>query len=74
MMSLKTEYKILADRNVRQSGYEIHSTINKKIYDQMQKTKDEYEMYGVHQNENRDKDPETGKEERWKSRFRSVPS
>ncbi|WP_341356836.1 transglycosylase domain-containing protein [Rossellomorea sp. y25] len=58
---LEEKYRTLADRNVRQSGYEIHSTINKKIYDQMQKTKDAYEMYGPPKYVTAT-DPETGEE------------
>ncbi|WRP05744.1 transglycosylase domain-containing protein [Rossellomorea aquimaris] len=58
---LEEKYRTLADRNVRQSGYKIHSTINKKIYDQMQKTKDAYEMYGPPKYETVT-DPETGEE------------
>ncbi|MHA7138530.1 transglycosylase domain-containing protein [Rossellomorea arthrocnemi] len=58
---LEEKYRTLADRNVRQSGYQIHSTINKKIYDQMQKTKDAYEMYGPPKYVSAT-DPETGEE------------
>ena len=58
---LKEKYHTLADRNVRQSGYEIHSTIDKKIYDQMQKTKDAYNMYGPSKTVTTT-DPDTGKE------------
>jgi penicillin-binding protein 1B len=58
---LKEKYHTLADRNVRQSGYEIHSTIDKKIYDQMQKTKNAYTMYGPSKTVTTT-DPETGEE------------
>lgn len=44
---LYNKYYTLADRDLRQNGYHIHSTINKKIYDVMQKTKDEYNNYGI---------------------------
>ncbi|WP_156791421.1 transglycosylase domain-containing protein [Bacillus sp. SG-1] len=58
---LYEKYITLADREMRQRGYHIHSTINKEIYDSMQKTKDAYEMYG--QELTRTKiDPETGEE------------
>jgi penicillin-binding protein 1B len=57
---LEEKYRTLADRNVRQSGYEIHSTIDKKIYDQMQKTKNAYTMYGPSKTVTTT-DPETGK-------------
>jgi penicillin-binding protein 1B len=56
---LKEKYYTLADRDVRKGGYHIHSTINKEIYDNMQKTKDEYEMYGPTLTDTVE-DPETG--------------
>ncbi|RKJ08502.1 peptidoglycan glycosyltransferase, partial [Butyricicoccus sp. 1XD8-22] len=59
---LKEKYDKLARRDIRQSGYHIHSTINKEIYDKFQKVKDEYQNYGytkVTQVKNR----ETGKME-----------
>lgn len=56
---LKNEYKILADRNLRQNGYQIHTTINKEIYDAMQAAKDSYQYYGSDKVEII-KDPETG--------------
>ena len=34
--ALKRRYITLADRDIRQNGYKIHSTINKEIYDAMQ--------------------------------------
>jgi penicillin-binding protein 1B len=40
------EYKTLANRNLRQNGYKIHTTIDKEIYDAMQIVKDEYPYYG----------------------------
>ncbi len=43
---LKEEYKILADRELRQNGYEIHSTIDKKTYDAFQKIAKNYKGYG----------------------------
>lgn len=43
---LRNEYKILADRNLRQNGYQIHTTINKGIYDAMQVAKDNFAYYG----------------------------
>ncbi len=44
--ALKEEYRTIADRNIRQNGYKIHSTINKDIYDAMQKVKDNFPHYG----------------------------
>lgn len=58
---LKSEYLTLADRDLRQNGYEIHSTINKDIYDAMQKAKDEFQYYGS-DIQVVEKDPETGEE------------
>ncbi|MBP2241430.1 penicillin-binding protein [Cytobacillus eiseniae] len=56
---LQNEYTILADRNLRQNGYQIHTTINKNIYDAMQDAKDSYEYYGSDKVEMVE-DPETG--------------
>jgi penicillin-binding protein 1B len=58
---LYEKYTTLADREMRQRGYHIHSTINKEIYDSMQKTKDAYEMYGPELTST-DVDSETGEE------------
>ncbi len=43
---LQKEYSILADRNLRQNGYEIHTTIRKDMYDAMQVAKDNFTYYG----------------------------
>ncbi|MBW8349330.1 penicillin-binding protein [Bacillus sp. IITD106] len=43
---LFNKYWTLANRDIRQNGYNIHSTINKDIYDIQQKAKDEYQDYG----------------------------
>jgi len=56
---LQNEYKILADRNLRQNGYEIHTTIRKDMYDAMQVAKDNFAYYGYDKVEIV-KDPETG--------------
>ncbi|MGG0717361.1 transglycosylase domain-containing protein [Robertmurraya massiliosenegalensis] len=58
---LTNEYLTLADRDLRQNGYEIHSTINKEIYDAMQKVKNEFEYYGS-EIQVVETDPETGEE------------
>ena len=34
---LYKQYYTLADQAIRQNGYQIHTTINKKMYDNMQK-------------------------------------
>lgn len=56
---LDNEYKILADRNLRQNGYKIHTTIHKGIYDAMQEAKDHFAYYGSDKIE-MVKDAETG--------------
>ncbi|WP_146547996.1 transglycosylase domain-containing protein [Rummeliibacillus suwonensis] len=44
---LKEKYVILADRELRSKGYKIYSTIDKKMYDTMQKVKDNFPYYGT---------------------------
>ncbi|WP_057772087.1 transglycosylase domain-containing protein [Cytobacillus dafuensis] len=56
---LQNEYEILADRNIRQNGYQIHTTIHKGIYDAMQTAKDNFAYYGSDKVE-MVKDAETG--------------
>ncbi|MBS4176007.1 transglycosylase domain-containing protein [Lederbergia citrea] len=56
------KYWTLANRDIRQNGYEIHTTINKKIYDIHQKTKDAYQNYGPTLKRQR-ANPETGEME-----------
>src|SRR5690625_4128969 len=43
---LKEQYDILAERALRMEGYHIHSTIDKEMYDTMQKVVKEYEYFG----------------------------
>jgi penicillin-binding protein 1B len=43
---LQHEFLTLADRNMRQSGYNIHTTINKDIYDRMQDVAKNFQLYG----------------------------
>ncbi|MFC4022508.1 transglycosylase domain-containing protein [Oceanobacillus longus] len=43
---LSEEYDILADRAMRMNGYEIHSTIDKEIYDVFQEIVQNYQDYG----------------------------
>ncbi|MCQ6274410.1 penicillin-binding protein [Bacillus sp. V3B] len=60
--ALKEKYLTLADRDIRQNGYRIHSTINKDIYDTMQEVAENFQYYGS----DRTKtviNPETGKAE-----------
>ena len=43
---LEKEYREKADRDLRINGYHIHTTINKDIYDAMQKVAKEFPYYG----------------------------
>src|SRR5690625_3827407 len=43
---LNDQYDILTDRSLRMNGYHIHSTIDKKIYDAMQKVVKDYPHFG----------------------------
>lgn len=56
---LKEKYMILADRELRSSGYKIYSTIDKDIYDAMDAAKDSFPYYGATYNKNVT-DSETG--------------
>ncbi|MCT2535003.1 transglycosylase domain-containing protein [Aquibacillus koreensis] len=44
--TLVEEYTILANRHLAQSGYKIHTTIDKQIYDKFQVLAKEYDNYG----------------------------
>ncbi|WP_445489434.1 transglycosylase domain-containing protein [Niallia sp. 03133] len=57
---LREQYTTLADRQIHQNGYEIHSTINKKIYDKMQTVAKNFPYYGTDKNQ-LVKDPASGK-------------
>lgn len=43
---LREEYEILASRSLSRSGYKIHSTINKEIFDEFQVLAANYNNYG----------------------------
>lgn len=59
-VDLNNKYAELAARAIRQNGYRIHSTVDKKIYDAFQEVVKKYPYFGP----DRVKiDPETGKEE-----------
>ncbi|TFD98234.1 penicillin-binding protein [Jeotgalibacillus sp. R-1-5s-1] len=45
--TLTEEYAQLAARDMRQSGYQIHSTIDKEIYDAMEDVKNNYDRFGT---------------------------
>ncbi len=57
--NLQSKYLAFANRDLRQKGYEIHTTIDQKIYDAMQQAKDQYKSYGPDKPQTV-KDPETG--------------
>lgn len=59
---LLEKYTILADRNLRSKGYRIYSTIDKNIFESMQKAAQNFQYYGQTFTKTV-KDPETGKEE-----------
>ncbi|UJL45088.1 penicillin-binding protein [Virgibacillus sp. NKC19-16] len=44
--TLKEEYEMLADRDLRNKGYQIHSTIDKDIYDTMQEITQNFDNFG----------------------------
>lgn len=44
--SLMEQYEMLANREISQGGYKIHTTIIKDIYDAFQEVKDNYNNYG----------------------------
>ena len=48
---IQNEYATLADEALRQNGYVIRTTINKGMYDGMNKAKNEYKNYGYDKNE-----------------------
>ncbi|WP_299089203.1 transglycosylase domain-containing protein [uncultured Metabacillus sp.] len=56
---LRKQYYALADQGIRHKGYRIHTTINKNIYDKMQKVVANYKYYGSAKPETI-KDPDTG--------------
>ncbi len=43
---LKAEYEMLADRALRMNGYHIHSTIDKKMFEAMDKVVKDYPYFG----------------------------
>lgn len=60
--SLNEKYMTLADRDIRQNGYRIHSTINKDMYDRMNEAAQNYQYYGSDKSKT-SINPETGKTE-----------
>ncbi|GAB3792032.1 transglycosylase domain-containing protein [Virgibacillus kimchii] len=56
---LNQEYDEMARRDLRVGGYDIHSTIDKEIYDLMQRVAKEYQYYGPTRTFT-EEDPDTG--------------
>lgn len=56
------KYMILADRDLRSKGYRIYSTIDKNIFEAMQKAAQNFKYYG-HTFTKTETDPETGEKE-----------
>ncbi|WP_097148658.1 transglycosylase domain-containing protein [Ureibacillus acetophenoni] len=59
--NLLEKYMILADRDIRSSGYRIYSTIDKDMYDAMQQAAENFSYYG-HTFTRTEIDSETGEE------------
>ncbi|NLY81041.1 MAG: peptidoglycan glycosyltransferase [Lysinibacillus sp.] len=59
--NLYEKYIILADRDVRSGGYRIYTTIDKDMYDAMNKAAKEFKYYG-HTFTKKEIDPETNEE------------
>lgn len=57
---LYNQYYTLADQAIRQRGYKIHTTINKKMYDNMQNVTKNFPYYQGDRTVTK-KDPDTGK-------------
>ena len=57
--NLKEEYSLRADRALRMNGYNVHTTIDKDIYDGMQDVAKKYKHYGPDRTFT-EKDPNTG--------------
>ncbi|MBM4762588.1 peptidoglycan glycosyltransferase [Bacillus sp. B15-48] len=57
--NLRAEFLALADRDLRQNGYSVHTTINKDIYDRMQEVAKNFPYYGNDKPQQKT-NPETG--------------
>jgi penicillin-binding protein len=58
--ALYKEYLAKAEKNLRQNGYKIHTTIDKEIYDRMQQVVRDYQYFGS-DIITKEKDEKTGK-------------
>jgi len=56
---LREKYMALSDRDIRQNGYRIHSTINKDLYDRFTEVVQNFNYYGSDKTKTYT-DPETG--------------
>ncbi|THE14783.1 penicillin-binding protein [Bacillus timonensis] len=61
---LQSHYHEIADKNLRQNGYKIHTTIDKEIFDTMQEVVKNYQYFGPDQPEDKVIDTETGEKEK----------
>ncbi|CAM5221884.1 peptidoglycan glycosyltransferase OS=Ureibacillus acetophenoni OX=614649 GN=SAMN05877842_102533 PE=4 SV=1 [Ureibacillus acetophenoni] len=59
--NLLKKYEILADRDIRSSGYRIYSTIDKEMYNAMQEAANNFNYYG-HTFTRTEIDPDSGEE------------
>ena len=57
--TLNEKYMMFADRDIRQNGYRIHSTINKDIYDRFKDVVENFQYYGKDKTKTIT-DPDTG--------------
>ncbi|WP_449537270.1 transglycosylase domain-containing protein [Ferdinandcohnia sp. Marseille-Q9671] len=58
---LSSHYRVIADRNLRQNGYKIYTTIDKDVYDVMQEAVKNYQFFGPDKTETK-KDLETNQD------------
>ncbi|MEH7239208.1 transglycosylase domain-containing protein [Bacillus sp. JJ1562] len=57
---LKSHYREIADKNLRQNGYKIHTTIDKEIFDTMQEVVKNYQYFAPDKPETKVIDTATG--------------
>ncbi len=58
---LQDHYEVIADKNLRQNGYKIYTTIDKEVYDVMQEAVKNFEYFGPDK-QTKAKDPETNED------------
>lgn len=71
-----SRFKEIADKKIARSGYKIHTTVDKKVFDRMQKVARDYKGYGPKKpfcfNGKCDEDENTGKEKRYIQQLASM--